>query len=96
MFNALQSGFVAPLVQQYCPRPPLVQQSGGTPPFGQAGRGWGLYSGFVVLGRVVGTVSWGSTSVAPSVVGLDSEHVGLLAPLVQQYFPFPPLVQPYE
>jgi hypothetical protein len=47
----------------------------------------------VVVGRVVGLVV-GLVVVRTVVVG--SEHVGLLAPLVQQYFPFPPLVQPYE
>jgi hypothetical protein len=56
-----------------------------------------MYSGFVVVGRVFGTVR-----VVGRVVGLvvvrtvvvGNEHVGLLAPFVQQYFPFPLLAQP--
>jgi hypothetical protein len=62
-----------------------VQQSGGTPPFGHAG--------FVVVGRVVGLVV-GLVVVRTVVVG--NEQVGLLAPFVQQYFPFPLLAQPLK
>lgn len=59
------------------------------PPFGHSGGG--IYSGLVVVNLVVGTVRVVVGLVRGGLgVVVAISHPGLLAPLVQQYLPFPP------
>jgi hypothetical protein len=82
-----QSGLLYPLVQQYCPFPPLVQQSG----YAKSGAPFEHLGGGLVGGGGGGLVGGGGGGRVGG--GGGGAQSGLLYPLVQQYCPFPPLVQ---